>query len=89
MLALVVTLYLVMGPAHWFKKLMDLTHMSWGYKMFLMGLGVMYLLMAWTFEKHFAMPLARWLGVAKQSMTGRAKRRKEYKTIREDIWRVR
>ncbi|KAM4055966.1 p5-type ATPase cation transporter [Hirsutella rhossiliensis] len=89
MLVLALTVYMVVAPAYWLSKVMDLTHISWGYRMFLMGLGLMYLLMAWTFEKHFAMPMARWLGVAKQRLTGRAKRRKEYKTIREEIWKAR
>lgn len=79
---------MVMAPPHWLSKLMDLTYMSWGYSMFVIELGVMYSLMAWIFDKHFAMPMARWLGVAKQSLTGKAKRRKQYKAIREEIRRA-
>lgn len=89
MLALAVTVYMVMGPAHCVRRLMDLTHTSVEYSVFLVGLSVLHLAIMWTFEKHLAMPLARCADVAKRYVTGKAKRRKEYKTIREDLWRAR
>ena len=82
-LALVASVYMVLSPAHWLKKLMELTQMSWDYELFLMGLGIVYLALAWAFERHLAPALARFLDQAKERVTGRAKRRKGYKLIRE------
>ncbi|GJN86126.1 hypothetical protein PLIIFM63780_009703 [Purpureocillium lilacinum] len=84
--ALGVSVYMVLAPAHWLKKLMQLTNMSRGYEMALIGLGVAYIGMAWVFERHLALRLARFLGAAKERLTGRGKKRKEYKIIRESIW---
>lgn len=84
--ALGVSVYMVLAPAHWLKKLMQLTTMSRGYEMALIGLGVAYIGMAWVFERHLALRLARFLGAAKERLTGRGKKRKEYKIIRESIW---
>ncbi|KJZ75510.1 hypothetical protein HIM_04973 [Hirsutella minnesotensis 3608] len=83
--ALAITLYMILFPAHWVEKLMDLTYMSMAYRYFLIGLGLAYFLLAWVFEMHLAMPLAKRLGRVMEAMTGRAKQRKEYKCIREDI----
>ncbi|PHH83535.1 hypothetical protein CDD82_7576 [Ophiocordyceps australis] len=84
-LLLVVTMYMVMVPAHWVRKLMQLTDMSWDYKLFLVGFGVLFLALGWVYEKHVALPLAKAIGAAKQWSTGEAKRRKEYKLIREEM----
>lgn len=85
-LALLVTVYMVLAPAHWLKKLMELTWMSWDYELFLVALGVVYLALAWVYERHMAARLARFLGVARERLTGKAKKRKEYKVIREQMW---
>ncbi|KAG8413269.1 hypothetical protein J3458_012852 [Metarhizium acridum] len=86
--ALIITVYMVVGPAQWIKKLMELSHMEWDYKLFLMVLGLAYFALAWTFEKYLAMRLARVIGYAKQRITGRAKMRKKYKVIREEMWKI-
>ncbi|ODA83826.1 hypothetical protein RJ55_02342 [Drechmeria coniospora] len=80
------TLYMLLAPAHGLMKLMQLTRMSWDYKLFLAELGVMYLMMAWIFDKYLAVGLARFLAVARERITGRSKKRKAYKIIREGMW---
>lgn len=84
-LALAISSYMVLSPAHWLKNWMELTRMSWDYKLFLMGLGAMYLVLAWGFERYLAVPLARYLGEARERITGRIKRRKGYKMIQEGM----
>ncbi|KHN95426.1 uncharacterized protein MAM_06703 [Metarhizium album ARSEF 1941] len=85
--ALVITVYMIVDPGQWIRKLMELSHIDWGYKLFLMVLGLAYLAFAWFFEKYLAMPLARTIGYTKQRIMGRAKIRKQYKVIREEMWK--
>lgn len=84
-ITLVVTLYMVLGPAHWLKKGMQLTKISWDFKLFLVTLGLIYLGVAWVGEYHVFQRLARVLGKLKQAATGRRKKRKQYKVIREEM----
>ncbi|ATY66433.1 ATPase type 13A2 [Cordyceps militaris] len=84
-LSLLVTLLMVLGPSRWLQKLMELTKMPWDYKLFLVGLGCVYLGVAWTFEKYAASPLAKFLGRASIAATGKEKQRKQYKQIQEEL----
>lgn len=86
MAALILTVYMIVGPAHWLNKLMELSPIEKGYKYFLLLLGLVYFFFAWAFEKHLAMPLARSIGYMQQIITGKAKKRKQYKVIREKMW---
>ncbi|KAL9571563.1 hypothetical protein ACKAV7_004205 [Fusarium commune] len=82
-IALLITVYMILTPAQWVIDLMQLTDMSWDYELFLIGLGAAYFIVAWAFEHFLALRLARLIGSAKQSVTGKAKKRKEYKVIAE------
>ncbi|KAI9158814.1 Cation-transporting ATPase [Paramyrothecium foliicola] len=77
--SLVVTVYMILKPAHRVKKIMQLTSMSLDYRFFLIGLGLVYVLLAWAYEKHVGMRIARALGHVKERLTGKAKQRKAYK----------
>jgi cation-transporting ATPase 13A2 len=84
--ALFLSTYMLTDPADWLTKLMELTYMSWDFKMFLLGLAaagfaVMY------FSEVFVFPrLARWIGVVKVKVAPRTrKKRKEYKIIAEGM----
>ncbi|TGJ86477.1 hypothetical protein E0Z10_g2299 [Xylaria hypoxylon] len=83
LLALAIVLYMVFTPAHWLRKLMQLTHISASFKVTLLALGVVYLVLAWIGENYVFQPLARAFGNAKQSLTKTTKQRKEYKIIHE------
>lgn len=83
--ALAITVYMVMGPAHWVKKVMQLTKMSWDFKLFLITLGLVYLGLAWTSEYHVFQRLAAVVGKVKSAVTGSKKKRKQYKVIREEM----
>jgi cation-transporting ATPase 13A3/4/5 len=82
-IALLITVYMILTPAQWVIDLMQLTDMSWDYELFLIGLGAAYFIVAWAFEHFLALRLARLIGSVKQSVTGKAKKRKEYKVIAE------
>ncbi|KAG6040561.1 hypothetical protein E4U41_000136 [Claviceps citrina] len=84
--ALSITVYMSSGSAKWLNKLMELSYITQDYKLFLLLLGIVYFLFAWAFDRYFAMPLARGIGYVHQRMTGKAKKRKQYKTIREQMW---
>lgn len=84
-ITLAITLYMVLGPAHWLKKGMQLTKISWDFKVFLITLGLIYLGVAWMGEYHVFQRLARVIGKLKQAATGRRKKRKQYKVIREEM----
>lgn len=73
-------------PASWLVELMELTYMSFDFKIFLLGLAaagfaVMY------FSEVFVFPnLAKWIGILKVKMAPRTKKkRKEYKIIAEEM----
>jgi cation-transporting ATPase 13A2 len=57
--------------------------MSWDYELFLIALGAAYFVVAWAFEHFLALKLARLIGSIQQSVTGKGKKRKEYKVIAE------
>lgn len=85
-LSLLLTICMVLSPGHWLKKTMELTSMELSYKIFLVGLGVFYLGVAWVFQKYGALPIAKALGNLRIAVTGNKKRRKEYKHILEELW---
>jgi cation-transporting P-type ATPase 13A2 len=74
---------MVAGPAHWLRKLMQLTKISWDFKLIIVALGIAFLVVAWIGEKHVFPRLARAIGHAKQAVTKQTKKRKEYKLIQE------
>jgi cation-transporting ATPase 13A3/4/5 len=82
-IALVFTLYMVLIPAKWLKHIMQLTHTSWDYRLLIVVFGICYLAVAWVGEKYVFQRLARLIGRAKQAITKRPKKRKEYKLIQE------
>ncbi|KAK3945050.1 vacuolar cation-transporting ATPase YPK9 [Diplogelasinospora grovesii] len=80
---LLFTVYMVAGPTHWLKSLMQLTYMSWDFKLLIISLGGLYLALAWIGENYIFQRLARLIGQTKQSLTKQSKKRKEYKVIQE------
>jgi cation-transporting ATPase 13A2 len=84
-IALLINAYMVLGPIHWLKHLMELTKMSWGFSMALIGLGALYIATAWLCEKMVFKELAQLVGQVQQNVMGRTKERKEYKLIAEDM----
>ncbi|KUI58868.1 hypothetical protein VP1G_06104 [Cytospora mali] len=82
---LLISLYMVMGPAHWLKKAMQLTWMSWDFKLFLVTLGLVYVGIAWTGEHYVFQKVAKVIGDVKGRVTGSQKKRKQYKIIREEM----
>lgn len=84
--ALFISTYLLTDPAHWLYKLMELTYMSFEFKMFLIGLAVagfaiMYFSEIWVFPG-----MARWIGAMKVKIRPKSqKKRKEYKIIAEGM----
>lgn len=82
---LLISLYMVLGPARWLEKGMQLTRITWDFKLFLITLGLVYLGVAWLGEHHVFQGLARVIGQLKQAATGRRKKRKQYKVIKEEM----
>ena len=82
---LLISLYLTIYPAHWLKKLMQLTHVSWDFKGLIIALGLAYLVVGWLGEKHIFPQLARLIGTVKKSVAKGSKKRKEYKVIQEKM----
>lgn len=80
---LAITTYMVVSPAHWLKKLMQLTNISASFKVTLLVMGVVYLAMAWAAENYILQGLAKMVGYVKWSITKQEKKRKGYKVIRE------
>lgn len=80
---LAITIYMVLGPTHSIKHWMQITNISWSFKLTILGMGCIYLLLAWIGENYLFQPLARWLGKAKLAITQLPKQKKEYKIIAE------
>lgn len=64
---------------------MQLSYMSLDYDLFLVLLGFMYFALAWVFQEFLSLRLARLLGTLNKWVTGRAKTRKQYKLIQEEM----
>lgn len=84
-MSLAITVFMIVGSSKWLNKLMELTKMSWDYKLFLVGLGCLYLGVAWTFEKYAAATLSKFFGQVKIAATGKQKQRKQYKQIQDEL----
>src|SRR5687768_15679513 len=82
-ITLTIALYMVLGATHSIKQLMQLTKTSWDFELFMVALGIAYLLAAWTSEKFLFQKLARLIGDVKTRITKRPKTRKQYKVILE------
>lgn len=83
--ALLVTLDLVLGPAKWVGHLMQLTYISWDFKLLIIGLGVLYFALAYIGEHYLFQRLARIIGHVTTAVTKKTKKRKEYKVIQEKM----
>ncbi|KAH6658377.1 hypothetical protein BKA67DRAFT_656572 [Truncatella angustata] len=81
--ALAINIYMVLAPTHSIKHLMQLTNISFSFKMTLLVLGLAYLVLSWTAENYLFQRLARLAGRVKLGMTKTPKQRKEYKVIAE------
>lgn len=74
---------MVVSPTHWVKKVMQLTKISWGFKLTVLGLGLAYLFAAKVADVWVLPAAARLVGRTRLALTGRPKKRKEYKVILE------
>ena len=83
--ALSISTYLVVTPSQAVSKLMQLTPISTSFKATIMALGVVYLLFAWVGEQYVFQSVARFVGWAKLAISGKAKTRKQYKVIAENM----
>ncbi|KAF3065032.1 hypothetical protein GL218_02213 [Daldinia childiae] len=83
--ALAITIYMIFIPGHWIRNLMQLTKISSSFKLTLLGLGMAYLVAAWVGEHYIFSGIARGVGVVKTAITKKAKKRKEYKIILEQM----
>lgn len=79
------TLYMILGPVHAVKKLMQLTKTSWDFDLFMIGLGLIYCFISFISERFLFDRLARLLGILRERITGVPKKRKEYKRILEEM----
>lgn len=76
---------MVIRPPGWLSDFMDLTSLSWSFKGVIIGLGVAYFILAWTGEHLVFQRLARLIGKWKVTVLKRAKVRKQYKVIQEQM----
>ncbi|KAL2266535.1 hypothetical protein VTJ83DRAFT_5887 [Remersonia thermophila] len=82
---LAATLGMVIYPPTAIANFMELTFLSWGFKGFVVSLGVVYWVLAW-FGEHWVFPgFARMIGQVKQGVFKRPKVRKQYKVILEKM----
>lgn len=86
LLTLLASTYMLLVPAHWIRKLMQLTKMSWDYELFLVLLGVVFLAVTWAYERFVASKLAKLIGEVRLRIAGTTKHRKAYKVIDEAMW---
>lgn len=80
---LAISVYMISGSASWLTKFMQLTWTSWDFKLTMVGLGVLYLALAWVGEHFVFQRLVRLIGRVKLAITNKPKQRKEYKLILE------
>ncbi|KAF2715019.1 P-type ATPase-like protein [Pleomassaria siparia CBS 279.74] len=85
-ITLAITCYMLFDPAQWLTKLMQLTYLDTGFKLFILVLGFGNFAMAYVSEKYLLTALARWIGIWKVKMNPKwSKKRKAYKEIIESM----
>ena len=73
---------MLFDPADWLYRFMELTYMTWDFRVFILVLGIGYFFIAWVGEQYIFPRLAKYLGLLRQKM-GKKKERKQYKLIQE------
>lgn len=76
---------MVLYPPAWVSGFMQLTYISWDFKLYILALGVAYFALAWVGEHRVFQPLARLVKNIKESVFKQQKERKQYKVIQEQM----
>lgn len=85
---LLISLYMLLDPARWLSRFMDLTEMSLTYEVYLLLLAAVGFGIAYIAERYFFPVLAKGIGrLNKRIRPTRGKKRKQYKEILEDMER--
>jgi cation-transporting ATPase 13A2 len=82
--ALFVSTYLLLDPAHWLSDFMELTFMSFDFKIFILVLSAIGFALSYLSELFVFPQLAGLIGRVRARM-GRKKKRKEYKIVLEGM----
>jgi cation-transporting ATPase 13A3/4/5 len=83
---LLVASYMLFDPAQWLSKLMDLTYMDMGFKVFILVLAGGGFVVSYTAEKYLLPRLAWGIGHFKVWLRPQwRKKRKEYKVVLESM----
>jgi len=77
--------YMLFDPSEWLAKFMQLTYMSWDFRLFILMLGIGYIALAWTSENYVLPRLAKYIGVLQTWVTRSPKQRKTYKLVIEEM----
>ena len=85
-ITLAITIYMLMDPAKWVMKSMELTYVDTPFKLFIILLGFGNFALAYTSEKFVFPALAKWVGILKIKANPKwRKQRKAYKDILESL----
>ncbi|KAF2095169.1 hypothetical protein NA57DRAFT_68149 [Rhizodiscina lignyota] len=83
--ALMISTYMLLGPAKWLYNFMELTPMDVDFKIFLLILAAVGFAISYGSEKFVFPHLAGWVGRMKVKLSKTKKKRKEYKVILEGM----
>lgn len=84
--ALFLSAYLLLDPAKWLAELMDLTYMSWDFKLTILAIAITGFVVMYGCEIWFFPRLARRIGEVNVRLGPKSrKKRKEYKIIVEGM----
>jgi cation-transporting ATPase 13A3/4/5 len=84
--ALFISTYLLLDPAKWLFELMELTYMSWDFKLVILAIAIAGFAAMYGSEIWFFPRLARWIGEVKIKIRPKSrKKRKEYKIIQDSM----
>jgi len=76
---------MLLDPSKWLSQFMQLTDMRWDFKLFVLVLGLGYILLAWVSENFMFPRLAKILGHVQTWVTRKPKQRKTYKLVLEQM----
>lgn len=83
---LLMSLYMLLDPAEWLSKFMDLTEMSLDFELTLLALAAVGFAIAYVAERRLFPIMAKWMGQLKSLLKpSRQKKRKRYKEILEEM----
>lgn len=85
-LVTIFTTYVTLYPSAWIASVLQLTYLTWSFKVVILGLAALDIFLSWIGETFvFVQIVKAFAGMKKRALGGNGKKRKLFKTVLEDM----